>query len=153
MPLIRNMASPQAADSTESVQAVDSTEPVWTISGRDLDLTDPGSPPQFHIGHLQSCAPNSPIVDRLVAKVFPRSSSFRLASSERGYFLMNHRKVSAPWRKNCPACGVIAEVMRFSWQDEKLKARSYIWCRESCLFNTQYPAEAGYLQFFTRPGQ
>ena len=54
---------------------------------------------------------------------------------------------------DCPACGVIADTMRFFWQDEKLKARSLGWSDTQCLFNTQYPADDEHLQFFTKLGQ
>ena len=112
---------------------------------------------QLRIGHLQSCAPNDPIVDRLIAKLFSRSRNIEWLIAYNCAHRFQYRKVSAPWRKNCPACCVIADATKFFWRDERLDARSYGWsCHglsDEHLFNPQHPADHEHLQFFTKPGQ
>ena len=110
---------------------------------------------RLRIGHLQSCAPNNPIVDRLVAKLFSRSHRSRWRYISDGTHNIQYLKVSAPWRKNCPACRVIADATKVFWRDERLDARSYGWSGllDEYLFNPQHPADHEHLQFFTKPGQ
>lgn len=107
----------------------------------------------LHIEHLQSCAPNFPVVDRLLAKLFPQSRYIKWLHISDDMHSFLYRKVSAPWRTNCPACSVMAGAMKFFWPDEELKARSYGWSLEGSFFNTQSLADYEHLDLFTKPGQ
>ncbi|PMD66958.1 HET-domain-containing protein [Hyaloscypha bicolor E] len=106
----------------------------------------------FHIEHRRSCPVNLLAVDLPVAKLESWLKKVTRHSTLDGAYTMAYQKASASRRRNCPACGMIIETMRFFWQPSKFNKDSFSWRVHDGLVITRHPASNDHLEFLTKYG-